>query len=202
MTGPIAESKTARENPRVTELDRQWRAWMAAAQAGDRSAYEALLSACIPFVKAVARQQGVAADRVDDVVQETLITVHRARQTYDPRRSFIAWLRTLAQRRAIDGLRRHGRRAALEVYAADAYENHPEPAANPAETADQSARAAALSRAIATLPAGQREAVERIAIGEQSLAEAAAATGRSTVALKVNLHRAIKTLRVRLGKVD
>jgi RNA polymerase sigma factor (sigma-70 family) len=202
MTGPTTGSTTVREGHRVTELDRQWGAWMAAAQTGDRSAYETLLGACIPFVKTVARQQGVAPDRIDDVVQDTLITIHRARQTYDPRRSFTAWLRTIAQRRAIDGLRRHGRRAALEVYAPYAYENHPESAVDPAQTVDESVRAAALNRAIATLPAGQREAVERIAMREQSLAEAAAETGRSTVALKVNLHRAIKSLRLRLGKVD
>ena len=54
-------------------------------------------------------------DRIDDVVQETLTTVHRARQTYDPSRSFAAWLRTIAQRRSIDGLRHHGRHTILRT---------------------------------------------------------------------------------------
>ena len=78
---------------------------MIAAQAGDRIAYETLLRDCIPFIKLVVRGQGVHHDTIDDVVQETLITVHRARQTYDPGRSFTAWLRAIAQRRAIDALR-------------------------------------------------------------------------------------------------
>jgi RNA polymerase sigma-70 factor (ECF subfamily) len=78
---------------------------MVAAQAGDRAAYETLLRDCIPFIKRVARGQGIRPDLIDDVVQETLLTVHRARQTYDPNRSFTAWLRTIAQRRAIDVLR-------------------------------------------------------------------------------------------------
>ena len=56
-----------------------------------------------------------------------------------------------------------------------------------------------LDAAIAELPERQREAVEHLALAEQSLAEAAAATGRSTGALKVNLHRALKTLRARFG---
>ena len=74
-----------------------------------RAAYDTLLRDCIPFIQRVARAKGVPSDFVDDVVQETLLTIHQARQTYDPSRSFTAWLRTIAQRRAIDGLRRGGR---------------------------------------------------------------------------------------------
>jgi DNA-directed RNA polymerase specialized sigma24 family protein len=55
---------------------------MIAAQAGDRVAYQTLLQECVPLIKTVARGQGVSFDRIDDVVQETLITIHRARQTY------------------------------------------------------------------------------------------------------------------------
>ena len=66
---------------------------MAAAQTGDQAAYEALLRDCVGVIETVARRQGVPADRIDDVVQEALLTVHRARQTYDPARSFTAWLR-------------------------------------------------------------------------------------------------------------
>jgi len=47
---------------------------MVAAQAGDRAAYETLLQDCIPFIKMVARRQGVSFDRIDDVVQDTLVT--------------------------------------------------------------------------------------------------------------------------------
>src|ERR1700720_4044413 len=67
----------------IPEADRRWGTLMVAAQAGDRITYETLLQECIPFIKTVARRQGVSLDRIDDVVQETLITVHRARQTYD-----------------------------------------------------------------------------------------------------------------------
>ena len=48
--------------------------------------------------------------------------------------------------------------------------------------------------------AGQRQAIEELALRERTLAEAAAATGRSTGALKVNLHRALKALRGQLAK--
>src|SRR5277367_194127 len=103
----------AKTSSRNEETDRRWAAWMVAAQAGDRAAYETLLRDCILFVRRVARGQGVRPDFIDDVVQETLLTIHQARQTYDPSRSFAAWLRTIAQRRAIDGLRRLGKTDAM-----------------------------------------------------------------------------------------
>jgi hypothetical protein len=64
------------------EIDHQRAAWMAAAQVGDRVAYERLLHDCIPLIKRVARGQGVPFDCIDDVVQETLLTVHQARQLF------------------------------------------------------------------------------------------------------------------------
>ncbi|MGB8183687.1 MAG: sigma factor, partial [Pseudolabrys sp.] len=88
------------------DADARRSAWMAAAQAGDGTAYQALLRDCIPIIKAVTRRRGVSADHIDDVVQDALLTIHRARQTYDPSRSFTAWLSVIADRRAIDLLRR------------------------------------------------------------------------------------------------
>jgi RNA polymerase sigma-70 factor (ECF subfamily) len=55
-----------------------------------------------------------------------------------------------------------------------------------------------LQSAVDSLPAAQREAVHHLAINDETLAEAAAATNRSKIALKVNLHRALATLRARL----
>ena len=73
---------------------------MAAAQEGDRVAYEKLLRDCASLIASLTRRRGVPPDRVDDVVQEVLLTVHRARATYDPRRSFEAWLRIIVRRPA------------------------------------------------------------------------------------------------------
>jgi RNA polymerase sigma-70 factor (ECF subfamily) len=55
-----------------------------------------------------------------------------------------------------------------------------------------------LGAAIATLPDGQREAVELLKLREMSLIEASAVSGKSISALKVNVHRAIKALRAQL----
>lgn len=175
---------------------------MVAAQAGDRTAYETLLRECIPFIKQVARGMGVRPDGIDDAVQETLITIHRARQTYDPTRSFTAWLRMIAERRAIDGLRRRGRTGSREIHAPLAYENHADSGGDPEAAALDVDRAAVLESAIGKLPARQREAVELLALRGQSLSQAATDTGRTAGSLRVNWHRAVKALRSQLGGKD
>lgn len=179
------------------DLEARLSSAMTAAQGGDATAYRALLRACVPVIAAAARAQGVRGDAVDDVVQETLLTVHRARATYDPDRPFLPWLRAIAQRRAIDLMRRAGRRP-QEVHDPLAYEAEIDAGPGPGEGMERRQREARLARAVAALPEGQRQAVELLSLREQSLEEAAAATGRSKGALKVNLHRALKALRAAL----
>jgi RNA polymerase sigma factor (sigma-70 family) len=181
------------------EIDRQRAAWMAAAQVGDRVAYEKLLHDCIPLIKRVARGQGIRFDCIDDVVQETLLTVHQARHTYDPNRSFTAWLTTIAQRRAIDGLRRAARTRTREVHAPLAYVNHPDSSGHPEETASQNDQTKVFNFALGKLSVRQREAVEHLALQSQSLAQTATVTGRSTGSLRLDWHRALKTLRAQFG---
>lgn len=175
---------------------------MTAAQAGDRAAYEALLRDCVPLIQVVAARQGVPPDHVDDVVQDVLLTIHRARQTYDPARSFTGWLRVIAERRAIDLLRRFGRQHAREIHAPLVFESYADETADLTHKGGDSAGSNRVKKALAALPERQREAVQVLLLEERSLAEAAAATRRSKVALKVNLHRALKALRAKFAGTD
>jgi RNA polymerase sigma-70 factor (ECF subfamily) len=172
---------------------------MQAAQTGDPAAYQAVLRACVPLAGAVARRTGVPADSVDDVVQEVLITMHRALRSYDPARPFMPWLRAIATRRAIDVLRSQGRRGAREIHDQEAYENHAEPGPDLLEQALRHGDAGRLREAITTLPPRQRQAVELIGLQEHTLEQASQVTGSTKVALKVNFFRALKSLRARLG---
>lgn len=193
---------TTAETQSLNADDLRRSAQMAAAQAGDRAAYEALLRDCVPLIKAIAGRQGVPRDRRDDVVQDVLLTVHRARHTYDPTRSFTAWLRVIAERRAIDVLRRVRRNDLRELHAPLAFEAYPDEDADPARGVAQTEASGRVNEALATLPPSQREAVEKLVLQEQSLTEAAATTRRTKVALKVNLHRALKTLRGKLARTE
>jgi RNA polymerase sigma-70 factor (ECF subfamily) len=180
------------------ELDQRLTAAMARAQDGDRHAYETVLREAVPVIRRVARNQGATADFLDDAVQDVLITLHGSRQNFDPSRSFLAWITVIAQRRTIDLLRSRGRRGAREVHSPIALEEHPSDD-NPERETMRRSEAAHLRAAVATLPEGQREAVETIALDENSLEDASKSTGRTKTALKVNLHRAIATLRRRMS---
>jgi RNA polymerase sigma-70 factor (ECF subfamily) len=194
---PSADHSSEFAAERAT-TDRRLTSAMAAAQGGDRAAYEIVLRECVPVVRRIARAQGADANVLDDVVQDVLITLHGARATFDPSRSFVAWLTAITQRRTIDWLRKQGRRGAREVYAPLAAETHAADD-NPEADAASSDEARELRAAVATLPDGQREAVQALALEENSLEDASKRTGRTKSALKVNLHRAIKTLRARFG---
>lgn len=178
--------------------DDRLRALMSAAQEGDRASYAKLLAACEPVIRRVARRTGAHQDWIDDVVQETLLTLHGARRTYDPSRSFVAWLTTISQRRAIDVMRRNGRRCRREIHAPIEYERHADAQADTESAWRETSRAEELERAVAGLTAGQRQAVELIALQGRSLADAAASTGRTKGALKVNFHRALEALKRRI----
>lgn len=195
--GSVPERGAAR---RPMDSEARWSAWMAAAQAGDGQAYAALLRDCVPLIRSVVIGSGVRASAADDVVQEVLLAVHRARHTFDPEYPFLPWLRTIAHRRAIDSMRQSGRRGEREVHAPENYEGHPDPAPSAWHALDQRDEGGRLHAAVATLPEGQRQAVELLGLRELSLEEASTLTGRTKTALKVNLHRALRSLRVRLGK--
>ena len=195
-------SVTTRADKARTESDARRSALMAAAQTGDRVAYETLLRDCVSFIVSVARRQGVPSDRTDDVVQEVLLTVHRARATYDPRRSFNAWLGIIVERRAIDMLRQIHRRGAREVHSPLAYESHADEAVDLSAGIEHKEKVNRIGAAIAELPRRQREAVHHLMLDEKSLADAAELTGRSKGSLKVNLHRALNALRLKMDRGD
>jgi RNA polymerase sigma-70 factor, ECF subfamily len=181
---------------RETASGEEWSRLMAAAQGGNRAAYERLLREILPFIRAIVRRQHATPDRIEDVTQDVLLTLHRVRHTFDPSRPFTHWLATIARRRSLDLLRRRSRTAAFEIADDIAYETFADPRANK----EQEGRdwSSALQSAVAALPERQRQAVQLLRLREMSLAEASRASGVSVAALKVNIHRAVKTLRKRL----
>jgi RNA polymerase sigma factor (sigma-70 family) len=197
-TGYAPVTRSAATAGRNEQHDRQLSSLMRQAQDGDQASYASLLREVLPILKRVvqARLGFLPVMDREDLVQDILMSVHAARATYDPTRPFKPWLMTIAHNRMVDQARRNSRRAANEM-SVDEY---------PADVADADAGAAAdrygdpeeLRRAIKVLPKGQRSALELLKLREMSLKEASQATGMSVSALKVSVHRAIKTLRVSL----
>lgn len=177
----------------------EWEGWMAAAQAGDARAYDRLLHACLPFLRAVVRRRIRDSAEAEDAVQDALLTIHQLRASYQPPRPIRPWIAAIADRRAIDRLRRHGRRQGRETPIDEFGETLAAPAANVAEERLDQAR---LRAAVAELPQAQRTALALAKLEDLSLAEASQRSGMSIGALKVATHRAVKTLRRRLGGTE
>ena len=182
---------------RPSEQERSWSALMRAAQDGDSAAYARLLREATPFIRAIARRRFRDPDAVEDVVQDALLSLHRVRHSWDPSRPFTPWLAAIASRRAIDALRRRARLARHETADERAYETFADPQSN--KEAEAGAATRMVASLIGALPPAQREALELVKLKEMSLAEASAASGQSVGGLKVGVHRAIKSLRGRLG---
>lgn len=172
--------------------DAEWAALMARAQDGDQTAYRRLLKEIVPYLRSVIRNYHRNRADVEDAVQDTLLTIHSVRQTYDPARPFGPWLTAIARHRAIDRLRRLRRSRGRETLLAPEHETF---------SADQSNRESdpgqerALRAALQQLPPGQRQAVTLLKLEEKSLKEAALQSGMSVASLKVATHRAMKSLR-------
>jgi RNA polymerase sigma-70 factor, ECF subfamily len=180
---------------------RDWGTLMVRAQDGDREAYRALLTEVTPYLRAMAARRFKQSSDAEDAVQDVLLTVHAIRHTYDPGRPFGPWLVAIANRRIIDRLRRQIRARSREVEFSHEHETFLPDAAN-LVVDDASADAAALHAAIAALTPDQRLAIDLLKLKEMSLKEAALASGRSVSALKVAVHRAIKSLRKRLRQTS
>ena len=175
----------------------RWGDLLTAAQRGDSDAYRRFLNAIIPFARAIARRRCWSEDMADDVVQDVLLTVHRVRHTYQPGRPVEPWLAAIVVRRSIDATRKRGRIGRNEVFNEVAYETFADPRANVPLDADTSRT---LARMTEGLSRGQKEAIEVVKIKEMTLAEASVVSGQSIALLKVNVHRAMKKLRLNLVK--
>lgn len=163
----------------------QYRAWMIAALDGDAAAYRSLLAALTSHLRAYyMRRVGMAT--AEDLVQETLIAIHSRRATYDPGQPLTAWVYGIARYKLIDEFRRERRRASVpledagDLFAAD-------------ETEALVARRD-VEKLLHRLPEAKQRLVRAIKLEGVSIAEMAARTGLSETAVKVGVHRAVKSL--------
>ncbi len=164
-------------------------AWMEKAQAGDRDAYRCLLDDIHGEVTRYVRRRIHDTQEVEDIVQEVLLTIHRARHTYDPSRPFEPWMYAIARNTAIDYGRRRSTRGQREVLT----DELPEVAAETQSTD------APLTAALARLPANQREAFAMLKLEGLSVEAAAERAGVTPGTLRVRAHRAYRAVKNFIG---
>lgn len=153
------------------------------AQRGDRQAYSALLGAAQGWLLRFYRKRVYPA-QIDDLVQETLLSVHRKLASYDPERPFTPWLAAIARYRFVDHLRQTYRAAEAEL-----------DADLPVESGEEAIAARiSLERLFEALPPAQQRAIELVKIEGLSITEASHSTGQSESLVKINIHRGLKRL--------
>jgi len=163
----------------------QYRDWMLAALMGDAGAYRMLLSGLTRHLRSYYARR-LDAGAAEDAVQETLIAIHTRRATYDPALPFTAWVYGIARYKLIDEYRRNKRRATVPLDEAGELFGH--------DDAQEAIAKRDVSKLLARLPPAKRELVKDIKLDGVSVAEVAARTGMSESAVKVTVHRAIKSL--------
>jgi len=163
----------------------QYRDWMLAALMGDAGAYRMLLSGLTRHLRSYYARR-LDAGAAEDAVQETLIAIHTRRATYDPALPFTAWVYGIARYKLIDEYRRNKRRATVPLDEAGELFGH--------DDAQEAIAKRDVSKLLAKLPPAKRELVKDIKLDGVSVAEVAARTGLSESAVKVTVHRAIKSL--------
>ncbi len=169
---------------------------MRLAQSGDKKAYAALFRAIMPLVKAfVSRRIPNMAD-VDDVVQDTLLSIHRAGHTYDTNRPFKVWMFTIARHRLNDYLRRTYRKSTLTEVSLS-HLTYEISATGVTENRDQIEY---LSKILDSLPEKQKKIVTMMKIEGYTAEDAAKKMNMSVSAVKVAAHRAYKSLALKVLK--
>ena len=171
-----------------------WDVLMRAAVSGDAKSYKTLLEVLPGVLRSVTRRGyarfGVEPNDVEDVVQEVLLAIHLKRHTWRVGAPVAPWVMAIARHKLIDALRRRGRQvhipleSVMDVLEAVAPETQP----------DRQTDLHDALRLLDQLRPRQREIVRSISIDGHSIRDVAHRLDMSEGAVRVVLHRALKTM--------
>lgn len=173
----------------MKEREAEWAGLMHRAIAGDAGAYQTLLAALTPILRAIAARglvrAGFGQGDAEDIVQETLLAIHLKRHTWDVGRPIWPWIHAVARNKLIDNLRRRGRydvpiEGFEEILPATQEEMTPKPTN--------------IDALISALPRRQREVIGVLMSEETSIRQAAMKLDMSEGAVRVALHRGLAAL--------
>jgi RNA polymerase sigma-70 factor, ECF subfamily len=175
--------------------ERELRALMIASLDGDAAAYHQLLERLTSHLRAYFRhrfaQIGHGPTEAEDLLQEALIAIHTHRHTYDRSQRFTPWIHAIARYKFLDYLRR-----TKSSFKDLPLENARELTSSNDMTAVDSGLD--LQRLLSDMSSKAREAIQYVKLDGLSVSEAAARSGMSESAVKVAVHRGLKTLALRV----
>jgi RNA polymerase sigma-70 factor, ECF subfamily len=156
-------------------------------QNGDASAVTGLIQRLSPQLHRFFLAQFVSRRFADDLLQETWLRIHQARQTYRAGQPVLPWIYALARNVRVDHYRKtrrvEDREQQVEVL--------PEPRATAVPRGDGPDMESLLRQ----LPESQREVIVMLKVSGMSIEEVARATSSSVGSVKQKAHRAYETLR-------
>jgi RNA polymerase sigma-70 factor, ECF subfamily len=172
---------------------------MSQVQRGDMTAYQELIRRYQRKVYRVINGYHRDPEDAMEVLQDTFLKVYMARQTWERRTSFPAWLYRIAINASIDRYRRgyKGRVSSLD----DVADSQVQKSANlrkpgsPLDRLRDGERRRLIEEAVRRLPERQREVVSLRYFGEMQLEEIAHALGCPLGTVKSNLHKAVHSLK-------
>ena len=156
---------------------------MVRAQGGDKQSYSVLLEQTGRWLGRYFSNK-IASDAIDDLIQETLISLHRKRDSFDPSRAYLPWIAAIARYRWVDKLRQTYKHQAGTLDFDIAEEGHE----------DVVGAKISIDRLLTMLPEKQAEVIKLVKVEGYSIAETSNKTGQSESLVKVNVHRGLKKL--------
>ena len=186
----------------TTEPTEEDRRLAIAAGAGDRRAFEQLVGRHKGALYRLARRYVGDADEAYDIVQETFVSVWLALRQFDPRQSFIGWLRTIALNKCRDhGRRRAVRRRVLRFFALEPVVSTQSFTSDSERERDEESqrRSQRLDQAVAELPRLYKEPLLLTTVGGLTQQEAARVLRTTTKAVEMRIRRARNRLIETLG---
>ena len=161
--------------------------------AGQAPAYHEFLKELSAHLRGFFRKKLFGLpDDVEDLVQETLLAVHKQRHTYRPGEPLTAWVHAIARYKLVDLLRARSSREVLNHPLDDDLEVFASSDSDPAEARRD------LSKLLAGLPDRQRLPIVHVKLEGLSVAEVAQLTGMSESAVKIGVHRGLKALAAKI----
>jgi len=162
---------------------------------GDQRAYTVLLQETSRLLRPFLAKRLSFTNEVDDLLQEILISIHKARHTYDGNRPYRPWMYAIARFRLQDYLRAH---YADQLHHADDLSEMEEYLHDP--VTESAISYEYISGEVEKLP-GKQATILRLMHQEGYTAkEVAEKLGMKESAVKVAAHRAYKILRRKLAR--
>jgi RNA polymerase sigma-70 factor, ECF subfamily len=176
------------ENPDLEGLMRR-------ALAGDKAAYAELLRETARLLRPYFSKRLSFESEVDDLLQETLISIHKARHTYDGQRPYKPWVYAIAKFRLQDFLRMHYADQLRHAQELSGLESDSQDDVTVTGISYES-----ISAVVEKLPEKQAAIVRLLHHDGYTAREVAEKLGMSESAVKVAAHRAYKILRQTLER--